>query len=839
MLREPSQRPPPSQEAQEESDSDSGSDESSSESGSGDNSSDAETETEKSAPGRQRASSASAITRDRTGSASSEASTSSSVSSDDTAQAEITSSLATAGARSLLHNRPRQSSAPHHPAHAHQSSVASITEENEDDGATGVDFGNYNMASLPMQSSPNAARTSSEATNGTIRPGDRPRLSLPSLSSMGPSSNNSTTWSLATPGTPTAGASSFFPTPEMDASSSWTSFGASTPTGTVPGPSAGPYSQSQLRKSALSRSNTSSGPEAEVEASPEVVQAEFSPQARASANRDSGYFDSTIPDATQTLSTGTASTGTIADGSTPTQEDISGRRVSEESSGSLALPLASLNLGPAVGASSRPLDVPETLSETPAASTVPERPLKLAVIEHATAADEPVLVNTLPEPTQPMRPSGLRATRPSLNKNASRSMVNLSLTTREQAQDSQPVMPMSAGMDRTASVASNVSGRPPSGVRTPASTRSSADWTRPPPTPGIGMTQPFKFFAVPEPLQSPKQMAQNRQLQALGPSPLKRRRSMDDMHVKLPDYAPPAKGVYLPRPREEEGRENLPEYFCHVSFRLFITHLAFADLLAQVHIEGYLPRKMEFTAPGVQARDRSWKRHYFVIHGTTLSVYKHDIHKIPLKPGDPHGVPEVDEADYDNLHVHRAGDLRRGSLASTSAAAAAEKRNSPVPQTNSPEASRRGSVDASGTGSTREGLVAAAAARRASQSAGTSISTSSSNGPDSKDLALFTTSSNSSTNSGARRGSVSSSQLAHGTSASASHGVHLPFHGNNSLIKQYTLQNAESGLAADYTKKRNVVRVRVEGEQFLLQTESAKDVVDWIEVSLSHKLLVS
>jgi hypothetical protein len=63
--------------------------------------------------------------------------------------------------------------------------------------------------------------------------------------------------------------------------------------------------------------------------------------------------------------------------------------------------------------------------------------------------------------------------------------------------------------------------------------------------------------------------------------------------------------------------------------------------------------------------------------------------------------------------------------------------------------------------------------------------------------------------------------------------VHLPFHGNNVLIKQYTLQNAESGLAADYTKKRNVVRVRVEGEQFLLQTESAKDVVDWIEVSLA------
>ena len=61
--------------------------------------------------------------------------------------------------------------------------------------------------------------------------------------------------------------------------------------------------------------------------------------------------------------------------------------------------------------------------------------------------------------------------------------------------------------------------------------------------------------------------------------------------------------------------------------------------------------------------------------------------------------------------------------------------------------------------------------------------------------------------------------------------THLPFHSGNALIKQYSLQNAESGLAADYVKKKNVVRVRAGGEQFLLQTESAKEVVDWIEVS--------
>lgn len=59
--------------------------------------------------------------------------------------------------------------------------------------------------------------------------------------------------------------------------------------------------------------------------------------------------------------------------------------------------------------------------------------------------------------------------------------------------------------------------------------------------------------------------------------------------------------------------------------------------------------------------------------------------------------------------------------------------------------------------------------------------------------------------------------------------AHLPFHGSNQLVKAYSLQNAESGLAADYVKKKNVVRVRLGGEQFLMETGSPKEVVDWIE----------
>ncbi|KDQ58451.1 hypothetical protein JAAARDRAFT_128583, partial [Jaapia argillacea MUCL 33604] len=49
------------------------------------------------------------------------------------------------------------------------------------------------------------------------------------------------------------------------------------------------------------------------------------------------------------------------------------------------------------------------------------------------------------------------------------------------------------------------------------------------------------------------------------------------------------------------------------------------------------------------------------------------------------------------------------------------------------------------------------------------------------------------------------------------------------LIRCYTLQHAESGLGSDYTKRKNVIRVRMEGEQFLLQAADVASVVNWIE----------
>jgi len=52
------------------------------------------------------------------------------------------------------------------------------------------------------------------------------------------------------------------------------------------------------------------------------------------------------------------------------------------------------------------------------------------------------------------------------------------------------------------------------------------------------------------------------------------------------------------------------------------------------------------------------------------------------------------------------------------------------------------------------------------------------------------------------------------------------------MIRAYTMQNAESGLGKDYLKRQHVIRVRLEGEQFLLQAKDVENVISWIEVCI-------
>ncbi len=196
-----------------------------------------------------------------------------------------------------------------------------------------------------------------------------------------------------------------------------------------------------------------------------------------------------------------------------------------------------------------------------------------------------------------------------------------------------------------------------------------------------------------------------------GAGGLSRRRSMFEIRQPPPPYSIlhwRPEGPQIIYPREEEGQEKLPNYSAHV------------------HIEGYLPRKMEFSAPGVQAKDRSWRRLYFVLHGTMLKVYSKDL---------SHAATTNSWGNMSGVHVH-------------------------------PDPINEDDSSTSGLASARDAVT------------------------------------------------------------------HLHIGGNANkgiLVRSYTLQGAESGLAADYLKRRHVVRVRAEGEQFLLQTRNDRHVVDWIE----------
>ncbi|GEM07311.1 PH domain containing protein [Rhodotorula toruloides] len=214
---------------------------------------------------------------------------------------------------------------------------------------------------------------------------------------------------------------------------------------------------------------------------------------------------------------------------------------------------------------------------------------------------------------------------------------------------------------------------------------------------------------------------------------LQRTRSM----YELRDAPPPYNAVYrkaglgapqIVHPREEEGCEGLPPYTC------------------AIHIEGYMPRKMEFTAPGIQARDRAWKRQYFVLHGTSIKIYKYDLRTHPIPGEEDWSTVPVDIAGHDGpppLHFH-------------------------------------------------EGEYGVAKEQSANHKFPLSITDAKAKA---KDRII--------------------------TSATAS--------AQNSLVRHYSLQNAESGLAADYVKRKHVVRVRAEGEQFLLQAKDDRGVIDLIE----------
>ncbi|KAF8605125.1 hypothetical protein BDV93DRAFT_73900 [Ceratobasidium sp. AG-I] len=280
-------------------------------------------------------------------------------------------------------------------------------------------------------------------------------------------------------------------------------------------------------------------------------------------------------------------------------------------------------------------------------------------------------------------------------------------------------------------------------------------------------------------------------------TPLIRRNSMPTMIKHPPAY----KELFPSVPREEEGKEKLPRYSCGI------------------HIEALMPRKMEFSAPGVMSKDRGWKKQYIVLHGTSLYVYKHDIRKQPIggkikgKGQERYeGVVTEDEVDLNSPTVHLPGH---------ESCAARPPLNTVTRRT-----SVRSSSGDAPSNSSRSSLLS----RFHGNSSRAVISTPQepSTSDDKTSASASTASINTSASGSSRR--WSHNQASGSFSSSLPH-FNPPFSSPNTLVKQYTLQGSESGLGSDYYKKRNVIRVRCEGEQFLLQAENVMQVVDWIEVS--------
>ncbi|KAG8216729.1 hypothetical protein J3R82DRAFT_6941, partial [Butyriboletus roseoflavus] len=187
-----------------------------------------------------------------------------------------------------------------------------------------------------------------------------------------------------------------------------------------------------------------------------------------------------------------------------------------------------------------------------------------------------------------------------------------------------------------------------------------------------------------------------------------------------------------------------------------------------LYLMAIMPRKMEFSAPGMQAKDRKWRRVVCELEGTTFRVYK-------CPPGASGGGVLGDWWEK------RVG---VGDVASP---------HTPRTRKKEEQFERHAKLDIDGP---------------------TPVTT----------LSILRAIDPPQPRSVSRLGFL---PVATGRAQWRNGEVPKPH--KSDLLRAYTLQHAESGLGNDYMKRKNVIRVRLEGEQFLLQAPDVPSVVEWIE----------
>ena len=240
--------------------------------------------------------------------------------------------------------------------------------------------------------------------------------------------------------------------------------------------------------------------------------------------------------------------------------------------------------------------------------------------------------------------------RPSFYQRQSRSLVDLSRSL-------EPEEPVNAGLSLPSSRPSSSSGPAPA-----------VDVVEATPVPVIGAepTEASPAFSTEVPpdhnQQQPAviQAEQPQQQPRLRP----RRQSMPEMRIDPPVYqidddffVQYRKNMPLPIAREEEGVEALPAYTC------------------DVHIEGWVPRKMEFLKPGTQSKDRRWKRQYVILHGTSIKIYRSDPRVKAVHGDDAPPTPGIHKENFKpDFGKAVAGRSAAGSTASSASSSAAAAR---------------------------------------------------------------------------------------------------------------------------------------------------------------------
>ena len=350
----------------------------------------------------------------------------------------------------------------------------------------------------------------------------------------------------------------------------------------------------------------------------------------------------------------------------------------------------------------------------------------------------------------------------------------------------------------------------------------------------------------------------------LGPS-LRRRLSMPTFG---PSTAPPPypefrfgeRGPTI-LPRDEEGCEHLPHY------------------TNDIYLRAIMPRKMEFSAPGVQARDRKWRRVLCILEGTAFRVYRcpptatgkgliGSLWEKTIGVGDISAPATLENStpakvigrDREPERDERQTKFEGVDNTSTQTPA------SPTPQSASGPSQPSNDSDAQSSPSSTRSRLIHQHFRRKNRTASAASDGPSTSRPEFQARRSFSALQQNTPDSSSSQGSPSMMSMSPQTSRTLSNPTtptptatpmlgsprtprsrrikrrHLwvddpdvPLPQEQNLLHSYALHNAESGLGTDYVKRQNVIRIRMEGQQFLLQARDVASVVDWIEVRPSRR----